>query len=690
MAVATVAAVFVARGRIAVERENVSVELVMDYDASVELCRAAGYPVADFLRRAREAGLTSVALSELTVGDLVQEGRVHLFTGRQILDYDRLAPVTDPVLRGMIDEGRLYGGNTYLFPADPGVYAGLAPLLQVRLAGERFSTFESERLGPFIEMALGADQAETLNVGLDPDEVQAVRSAGLGVVSRLRNYPGITPDKVRFFVDRLAQAGAARLVIFEGPEVLGYPDFLGEAADALSSRGSLFGQIEFASQKGDVSLARLMGARVVRVHSITEGEMEKISLDKAVDRFVRAARERGLRVMYLRPFEAAPGASTAGAAASTTGEGAARAIDYNIEYVRTVASALASSGFALGPARPVPPYGPDQSADVRAAIALVGAGILAGAFVLLDRLAALASALKLGLFGLGVVAYAALVSLPMSAGIATLVRQAAALGAALVFPVLAVDLVLVQTRRAPLGTGRRARLLRACWLWLEASGISVLGGVFVATTLSSTSFMLHLDQFVGVKIAHVVPLVVVAYLYWQRHSAPPPDEGEGFLEASGRLLAEPVRFWHVALLMAAAAAGLVYIARTGNAYFGLPIPVFDEKMRVFLEKALVFRPRSKEFLIGHPALILAAAAMLGRDRRLALPFALLGCIGQISMVNTFSHIHTPLIATLLRTAYGLVLGGAIGIAVVAAYLRLARGRPGRLGADGRGEERVAG
>lgn len=647
------ASVYIAVGRVAVERSNRQVELVMDYDAAVEMCRASGYPVDAFLRRAREAGLTSVALNERTVGDLIEQGKVRAFTGRQILDYDKLSPVTDPVLRQMIDQGRLLGSNTYLFPRDASTYNEIAPLLAARLAGERISVIDSRRFGPFIETARSLRQIEEVNIGLDPAEVSQVNAAGLRVVARFRNYPGITPEKMTFFVGRLAQFSGVSLVVFEGQEVLGYPDYIREAADVLKSHGLSFGHVEFAVQQGDKAFAGLMGAAVVRVHSITAGEMNKIDVQTAVDRFVRAARERNIRVMYIRPFPAKIGEEAA-------------AVSQNLDYVGAIARGMTESGFTLGEARPFEWYSPS-----RPLLVIVAAGILAGGFMLLDMIAFIPPIAELGMFVLGLLVYAGLIS----TGFATFFRQVAALGSAIVFPTLAVGLVLARARarrsRSPrLGDGTGLR--DACLLWLEASGVSVVGGLLLAATLSSTRFMLHLDQFMGVKVAHILPLMLVVVLYWRYQVAQRRTAGD-FMAAAAEVLSEPIRVWHVVVLGVAGVIGLVYIMRTGNVYLGLPIPSLDAGMRIFLEKMLIYRPRTKEFLIGHPALILGALALLRADKRLALPLTLIGCIGQISMVNTFSHLHTPLLATVLRTAYGLVIGAIVAMVMFGAvclYVRL--------------------
>ena len=647
LAAAVISAIVILWGRWQVEKSNNTVELVMDYRAAELLCQNADYPLDTFLRQARDRGLTSVAVGERTIKDIATLGQVYAFSGRQILDYDRLSPVSDPVLRQMIDELRLYAGNSYLFPRDHEVFQDLLEILPVRLEGERISTFSSQRLGSFLETARGIPDLEKVNIGLDPGAAREVSEAGLRIVARLRNYPGVTPHKIGFFFNRIPYKESISLVIFEGMEVLGYPDHLSEVRDLMLLNSMDFGQVEFASQTGDSRFARLMGSGVIRVHSITEREMDKIPFDKAVERFTRAARERNMRVMYIRPFPAKIGD--------------AGTIDKNLSYIQAIREGLEDSGFSVGQARSSKEYTPS-----RYLVMIVGIGILASAFILFDTLFSFPPVIELGLFGLGTILYSVL----LSTGYATLVRQLAALGGALVFPVLAVSALYSKSLWKG-HTGEGVHLKDAALLWLEASAISIVGGLLVAGTLSSGTFMLSLDKFIGVKAAHAIPIILGAIVCWiclAGWERLEDESGHGVPASIGDLLMVPLRIWHVLALAAVALGGLVYILRTGNFYLGLPIPQFDEGMRRFLEGVLVFRPRTKEFLIGHPVLLFAAALSLSGYFRLSLPLVLVGCIGQISMVNTFSHIHTPIIATLLRTFYGLVLGGIIGIIISAVFI----------------------
>jgi hypothetical protein len=118
-------------------------------------------------------------------------------------------------------------------------------------------------------------------------------------------------------------------------------------------------------------------------------------------------------------------------------------------------------------------------------------------------------------------------------------------------------------------------------------------------------------------------------------------------------------FWILFFLVGV--AGL-YVMRSGN--FPL-IPVFDGErtLRDWLDKVFTARPRFKEFMIGHPLFLIG----LTLKRRpwvnvsLARFVVFLGLIGQISMLNTFMHFHSPLELGLLRSLHGMWIGSCLAI-----------------------------
>jgi hypothetical protein len=232
--------------------------------------------------------------------------------------------------------------------------------------------------------------------------------------------------------------------------------------------------------------------------------------------------------------------------------------------------------------------------------------------------------------------------------------------AALAFPTLALIAVLPQDARAAGPTiegGRRLIWQSILRLW-GLSALTALGGIMVAGLLSQWAFMLEIRGFLGVKPAHLIPIVLIGLVLAAAEA--PSGELWPRLRAWAR---QPLLLEYGIAVIVVGLAAVFALGRTGNA--GLPVlGGLELKSRVILEHLVVARPRTKEFLIGHPFMILAFALPALGFRRWVLPVALIGAIGQVGLVNSFSHIHTPLVYVILRTLYALVIGSVIGAVLV--------------------------
>lgn len=103
----------------------------------------------------------------------------------------------------------------------------------------------------------------------------------------------------------------------------------------------------------------------------------------------------------------------------------------------------------------------------------------------------------------------------------------------------------------------------------------------------------------------------------------------------------------------------IMVARSGNDS-GIGVSSIELKIRALLGKELYVRPRTKEFLVGYPAMILGIAYALRGRREWAAPLIVVGSVGLISVFNTFCHIHTPLEISLIRIFNGAVAGILVG------------------------------
>jgi hypothetical protein len=169
------------------------------------------------------------------------------------------------------------------------------------------------------------------------------------------------------------------------------------------------------------------------------------------------------------------------------------------------------------------------------------------------------------------------------------------------------------------------------------------------------------DVFSGVKVAHFLPIGLIgAFFFWK-------------LTPAKELMKNPI-LWSQVVLSALVLFGFAFMAsRTGN---DSPTGVSGPELafRSLLEQFLIVRPRTKELLLGHPAMIVAIGMLIRSQtveklRGWTVLALMLGAIGQTSVVNTMCHLHTPLTVSLTRIGVGLVLGGIIGLMVWGAVNR---------------------
>ena len=125
-----------------------------------------------------------------------------------------------------------------------------------------------------------------------------------------------------------------------------------------------------------------------------------------------------------------------------------------------------------------------------------------------------------------------------------------------------------------------------------------------------------------------------------------------------------VKFYIFLILGALMAVAYVFVGRSGHTA-GVPVPGIEMTLRRFLENTLYARPREKEFIIGHPALMLAAFAFF-RKWPMVIHFILTvaGVIGVASMVETFCHVRTPVYMTIMRGLDGWWIGLFFGIIAI--------------------------
>jgi hypothetical protein len=201
-----------------------------------------------------------------------------------------------------------------------------------------------------------------------------------------------------------------------------------------------------------------------------------------------------------------------------------------------------------------------------------------------------------------------------------------------------------------LGNHQTSGSLKAIRIFLVMSLLTMAGACVMAVLAETPASRLEIVPFRGIKFAFLFGWLGSLFSLY------------GWKELS-RSLEATIRRWDVLLALFVMALVGYAVIRSGNASAGWKPPL-EQGLRDRLETLFIARPRFKEFAIGHPLLILGLYMrqefMLKRFRWDGRPLMAIGMVGQVSLVNTFCHLHSPLRLIFLRSFNGVVLGAMIG------------------------------
>lgn len=587
-----------------------SVGIYIDYDELSALARANQVSLEDMARRFKEAGVTGVLVRERILKDLEQYGSIIILTaGSLTLQQEmnkNIFPGFNPV-----------PGNTYILLDNQVDYDYL--YRQLAVAKKGVSGLKHGELF-LISAPLSQKDLERMGVGFPPRELERIHKGGLAIIPRIRESAKSSVEGMDLLVQTLQDIPGLSLVAFNDAAIPGATyDNIRYLGQRLADQGIPVGTFEFFPQQGLVNLAYLLDKNVVRVHAIAENELGRYNEPQAVERFRLAVAERNIRALYIRFFGL---------------DQSIQALDRALDYVNLLKTDLEREGFTVGP--------PSLLAGVPYSVLpmfIVGLGVIAAAVFVLSFLTTTRWTLVWSILALAGWAGALLIS-PL------LARKAMALASVIIFPVIGVIAFVRQEGRG---------LKEATGTLLLMSAVSFAGAVLMTGLLAEKSFMLALDGFTGVKLAHAVPLALIpAYFYFRGRN--PVARAKEFLNTS--LYTKHALAAAVLLLVLA-----VYLVRTGNDAPML-VSAWELKIRSVLDQLLGVRPRTKEFLLGHPAMLLSLYYGVKIDDLKKFGLLVFGIIGQVSLVNTYAHIHTPLAVSLLRSFHGLWLGIVLGVVAV--------------------------
>ncbi|MFC5452552.1 DUF5693 family protein [Paenibacillus aestuarii] len=629
------------------------VEFVFDYRDLLDIADIQTSPksyVDEHLKQMKAAGIGSMAVYESTLSEFRESRRIEMFNSRDAMAMTQTY-------------GEPNENFTYILYADQATQQQIEPLILKTFSNLNVATKPwsfKNRNGLIIQMS--TDEASMKPMDPDPITLKMLKDQGFNIVVRLSNRRPFVTNDMDHLLKSLHDIGVKRIIV-DGNEVPGYTEEntevnLNKMAELLHKNGIGLAAIELLRepQKGFSTLAKQTNYDVVRLHSFTEQDGEKLSeqvtkaemadrVQGVADRFVLAVKDRNIRMVFLnaKPVKNLDKGKLADPLSAYYQ--ALQGPDGAIPRIQKV-------GFTLGQAEAFTVHTTawKKVASFFLLIGGVSLIVLAVSFFVPEASLFLFVVGIIGAFGLHVLS-------------ANLYAQVLALGTAVCAPSIAIMLA-IHSVRSGAAAQWKSGLLYTLWMLLKTSLISLIGVVYVVALLNHITYSIVLQQFRGVSALHLLPIAIAGvYLLFFSENNTYKDK---LLRVRQVLTFNITVLWVVAAVVALGAI-LYYLSRTGNEGQASAV---EKLFRSFMENTLGVRPRTKEFLFAHPIFLLGAYLAVRYRNGVYLMF--IGVIGQLSIVDTFCHLHTPLHISLIRITYGVVFGALIGIVLIVIWEIVAR------------------
>lgn len=638
--VGLLASIWLVYQRNQVEQQQSQIENIVDYDAFMRAASFEKRPTAEAVEALKKAHVTAMAVYDQTLTKASDAGDIVIYYG---------ASSNQLALEGVnVDPGYTYVG---MAQGKAAYFDEIKQALIHRLGQEKVHVYQSNH-GPVIALTQPHEQLMDMNLGISHLQAMAVSQMGFNVIARPTNYRDVTKADVDYVFDQLNGVPHVTGMVFVGKEVLGYPSALPTTLSQLQERHipvigiEAVNQLQYDQQLGFMDLAARSHYSTGRLYTVTKDELKKLSPAEVSQWFYISDLERNIRFNLFPIY--------------SNGVGNKTALATSIDYIKMTTDKLAARGFTFGPASVYPVYGPATIPDY-----LVMVGAIALFVFFLRRFFVFSQGKQIGAF----VVLAVLGGLIFYFTTGTKLSQLLALSSAICAPVSAICILMdCWTARAnKKEPGAWTAAFEAVVYVIAGAAMAVIGGLYIASLLGSTKFFMEFDLFRGVKLIFVAPILLTIIAYFQRF---PLWHGKTIRtwadckSAIKEFLLLDIKMYYVAILIIIGIVGIIFVGRSGHTA-GIPVPGVEVTLRRFLENVLYARPREKEFLIGHPLLLLAAFGALRRWPK-AIHFILTvgGVIGISSMVETFCHIRTPVLMSLARGLDGLWIGILIGFVIL--------------------------
>ncbi|MFD1929321.1 DUF5693 family protein [Sporosarcina siberiensis] len=584
--------------RITTEWNNNVYEFIVPYEEITELAISTDSETTEIMRRLKNAGVQSISLEPITLVELSLMGDIVILSPERVREFALFSNEMDIDMTHGTQGFYIHVLNETNLTSDLSRFFEDKELETVSIQGKKMLYIPGEK-----------NEVLDKTLSYSNDTIDEIKQAGLTFIPRIPSLEESDVDRVLEETIALRGKSGGR-VVPSGKHVFGMqnPNKIKEVAGQLVEANYNVYQIEGHTQGGFNTLAYSMDMNIIRMHSINLSQIEKHAV--AVDRSVRAVKERNIRSLFLRFDKENPEESL-----------------MKVEkYLQDVQNQIPKQ-FVLGEVKPFDKYSVSLLNYITAFIALIAFIMIATEKIFKIRKLTIAVGV-----GLAILSIAYLLLEVM------FILKAFALLTAIVTPVFAVLWV-----KMSMDESTKKSILRN---YLSTALIAFIGITIVISLLNGNDYLVGVNLFKGVKLLLIIPIVFLClYVLYGSYK---------------KIAKQPILYLHAALAIVIFALVVYYIGRSGNAGVASDLEL---TIRQLLEQWLYARPRTKEFLIGFPLFVLALY-VYPRQKTIGMVLLIPSIIGFISLVNTFTHMHIPLYISLLRSVLGLAIGYVFGLILI--------------------------
>lgn len=680
--------------RVQAEEDNKYYDIILDYSSLRAMARQSSQTEDEWLDLFRSLGVDKVALGEASAMDLSQSAAipVHTMTVKKAMEsYGWETNYPAEVAQWLRESSDV--SDSIVCTDTAAAYEWVLSAYEERFEGfEAKTCLDGENGFIFLQQQKNGMKGEKLLelcLGIWPDTAEMMERHGYQIIPRTVTQKDMNGTRFAESYIKVLEHYNAPYFMNSGKELVGYESEEGwnMLKQYLADSGAGVGMFEQNDQSqnlvwpGIEELLNDTGYRGIRVFNEWAYIQNRYQYcgyegpEEITNTFFRAIAERNCKVIFMKMI-LEPDNDVSWGAEEEEWTYVTDPADYE-QMLRDLDARLAPLGYTHASVPAMTLKTPSTALRI-----VQGIGTAALLTLLLDMFFFMDNRWRYGLLIFGALGFTGLAVLKPA-----LFKIILSMSGGIVMPSLAaVGLcrVLAEKRKNEphIGFGKLIgfTLGTAIVTILTAFG----GSLLASSALSQLSYIIEIDLYRGVKLMQLIPIGLFMLAYLLVYAYEETGAREAVLAHAGergekgrvkrfnayfaQLMQTPMKLgWFVAVVVIAVAAVFMllvfvyYMYRTGNS---TTTSASELAFRNFLENALIARPRTKEMLIGWPMLLLFIWSLRRGMKFLPMVFGMGMSIGLVSVVNTFLHIRTPFLLSLLRTGWGMLFGLLIGLAVM--------------------------